>query len=105
MSFFSFQSAEKSLKAVWFYKDANNCLTHSHDLCSLAGSLSTALSSSTSRLHSLLGNHTRMRYPDMYQVPYIPADKFDKNQAENSIKFASEIYEHVESILSGASKI
>ncbi|XP_053401269.1 sacsin-like [Mercenaria mercenaria] len=85
------QASEKSLKAAWFYKDANLTPRSSHSLISLASGLNKELREQAALLENRLGQHTRMRYPDSVSRPKIPSDIFDEAVAKFSIEVTRKI--------------
>nr|KAG5705530.1 hypothetical protein BaRGS_009183 [Batillaria attramentaria] len=75
------QALEKALKAVMYNRDANQ-VSRDHELCSLASRVGdSSLSKLANRLQSIVGEHTRMRYPDVCQYPKIPAEVYDNDAA------------------------
>lgn len=101
MDNFIFQSAEKSIKAVWFYKDADNVLLRSHDLKKMSDIDRLelpGLAPLADELQSLLGENTSMLYPDKC-VSKTPSETFTFEMASNAIKIAEQIYEFVQGIL------
>ncbi|KAK7495449.1 hypothetical protein BaRGS_00013388 [Batillaria attramentaria] len=75
------QALEKALKAVMYNRDACQ-VSRDHELCSLASRVGdSSLSMLANRLQSIVGEHTRMRYPDVCQYPKIPAEVYDNDAA------------------------
>ncbi|XP_053397885.1 sacsin-like [Mercenaria mercenaria] len=87
------QGAEKSLKAAWYAENANKIqrVKYSHNLTSIASGLHSDIAEMASRLSSEAGDHSRMRYPDMFSGQQIPADAYTRENAVNVIRIAKEI--------------
>lgn len=91
----SLQSAEKALKAAQFTINAD-AKTLTHNLPSIAINLGEeSLISLASSLESLLGNSTRMRYPDCVSFRRIPNDIYTKDMATKAISIAQQILDIV----------
>ncbi|KAL3881101.1 hypothetical protein ACJMK2_027563 [Sinanodonta woodiana] len=94
------QAAEKSLKAARFAIDGNNVMQYSHDLVSIATGLSnTDLIKLARQLQDLVGDHTRMRYPDRFCMPSIPADFFTSEHSAKACDLTQEILNLVDKML------
>ena len=84
------------MKAAQYSKDANK--TSVHDLRENACELDdTELSRLATLLESLVGDSTRMRYPDRTCFPDIPHDVY-------SLAMAQKAQEYAENILAGANR-
>ncbi|KAK3746289.1 hypothetical protein QZH41_016544, partial [Actinostola sp. cb2023] len=84
------QSAEKALKAAQYSRDADKSSTH--NLSGIASSLGNSeLISLAYSMECLLGDSTRMRYPDRVQCPNIPHDIYTRNMATQALELAREI--------------
>ncbi|KAK3746288.1 hypothetical protein QZH41_016543, partial [Actinostola sp. cb2023] len=84
------QSAEKALKAAQYSRDADKSSTHS--LSAIASSLDNSeLLSLANSMERLLGDSTRMRYPDRVQYPNIPHDIYTTDMAAQALELAREI--------------
>ena len=93
--FYSFQAAEKALKAVQYNVDANQ-KTNDHNLyhnCSGFGD--AVLSDLAVQLELLVINSAHMRYPDTMSYPKIPHDVYTAAQAEGAFRIATKILERV----------
>ena len=85
------------MKAAQYSKDADK-KANNHNLSVNAHDLDdTELSRLASRLDSLVGDSTRMRYPDRTRFPSIPHDVY-------SSEMAQEAQEYAENILAGAKR-
>ncbi|KAK3594191.1 hypothetical protein CHS0354_030738 [Potamilus streckersoni] len=94
------QAAEKSLKAARFSINGNNVMQHSHDLVQIASGLNnTNLSELARQLQCLVGEHTRMRYPDRFCIPSIPADFFTSEHSAKACDLTKEILNLVDEML------
>ncbi|XP_055956107.1 sacsin-like [Patella vulgata] len=92
------QAAEKALKAVWYTIDGNN-VTHAHNLYLVARELPyDNLKTLALELQNMIGDHTRMRYPDTLSYPQIPNDVYNKNHSQKGCEIARKI-------VNGASEI
>ena len=90
----SLQAAEKALKAARYCKDADK--TNVHNLVDNCYSLEDPeLVESARELESLVGDSTRMRYPDRMSYPQIPNDVYSKAMAERAKEIAEKILEQV----------
>ena len=90
----SLQAAEKALKAARYCKDADK--TNVHNLVDNCYSLEDPeLVQSARELESLVGDSTRMRYPDRMSYPQIPNDVYSKAMAERAKEIAEKIVERV----------
>ncbi|KAL4220906.1 hypothetical protein ACF0H5_019172 [Mactra antiquata] len=89
------QATEKSLKAAWYAKDANN-VDNSHSLRSLAGDLSENIVTLAGDLENITGYHTHMRYPDTMAGSKIPAEHYTHDDAERCLQIADKILEKVD---------
>ncbi|XP_052087293.1 sacsin-like [Mytilus californianus] len=88
------QSAEKALKAMWYYMDANN-VSHSHALSAIANGLPQELRDLASDMGDIVGYHTRMRYPDQISGDDIPSTIYSQQDADQCLRIASDIISFV----------
>ncbi|KAK3583158.1 hypothetical protein CHS0354_027571 [Potamilus streckersoni] len=94
------QAAEKSLKGARFAIDGNNVPQHSHQLDLIASGLSNVpLLEIARQLQALVGEHTRMRYPDRFSAPSIPADYFTRDHSTKAFVLATQILNLVDEML------
>ncbi|KAK6188437.1 hypothetical protein SNE40_004610 [Patella caerulea] len=92
------QAAEKALKAVWYTIDGNK-VTRDHNVYQVAYDLPyDNLKTLALELQNMIGNHTRMRYPDTLSYPQIPNDVYNKDHSQRGCEIA-------EKIVNGASEI
>ena len=95
-SYFFFQAAEKALKAAQYSVDSNK--TNVHNLVQNSLTLKDSnLTSLSSNLESLLGDSTRMRYPDQVCCPRIPSDIYTHEMACEALRLATKILDNVRS--------
>ena len=88
------QAAEKALKAMWFNIDANNrFIRASHQLCDIASGLPGAVPRLASEMVAVVGQHTRMRYPDQHGGDQIPATEYLAQHADKCLKLAEKMVE------------
>ncbi|XP_067047063.1 sacsin-like [Acropora muricata] len=88
------QAAEKALKAARYCKDADK--TNVHNLVeNCYGLEDPELVQSARELESLVGDSTRMRYPDRMSYPRIPNDVYSQGMAERAKEVAEKIVERV----------
>ncbi|XP_052087084.1 sacsin-like [Mytilus californianus] len=88
------QSAEKALKAMWYNLDANN-VSNSHELSSIANGLPEELTVLARAMVSVVGHHTRMRYPDQISGDDIPSTIYSQQDADQCLSIASDIISFV----------
>lgn len=95
----SLQAAEKALKAARYNTDADK--TNVHNLVQNCYDLDdTELVGLARQLESLVGDSTRMRYPDRMSYPQIPNDVYSHDMAETAREIAEKIVERVKERLS-----
>ncbi|XP_022809377.1 sacsin-like [Stylophora pistillata] len=88
------QAAEKALKAAQYSVDSNK--TNIHNLLQNSLALKDSnLTSMSSHLESLLGDSTRMRYPDQVCCPRIPSDIYTHEMACEALRLATRILDNV----------
>ncbi|VDH93736.1 sacsin [Mytilus galloprovincialis] len=87
-------SAEKALKAMWYYMDANN-VSHSHSLSHIAQGLAQELRDLAGGMGDIVGHHTRMRYPDQISGDDIPSTIYSQQDADQCLRKASDIISFV----------
>ncbi|CAG2204626.1 unnamed protein product [Mytilus edulis] len=88
------QSAEKALKAMWYYMDANN-VSQSHSLSAIAEGLPQELRDLAGDMGGIVGYHTRMRYPDQISGDDIPSTIYSQQDADQCLRIASDIISFV----------
>ncbi|VDH93745.1 sacsin [Mytilus galloprovincialis] len=88
------KSAEKALKAMWYYMDANN-VSHSHTLSAIAQGLPQELRDLAGDMGDIVGYHTRMRYPDQISGDDIPSTIYSQQDADQCLRIASDIISFV----------
>jgi len=89
------KAAEKALKAAQFTINAD-AKSLTHHLRLIAIHLGDAeLVTQASSLEILVGNSTRMRYPDCVSFPRIPDDIYTKDMATTAIEITRQILEIV----------
>ena len=90
----STQAAEKSLKAARYYKHADK--TNVHNLVeNCYGLEDPELVELARELENLVGDSTRMRYPDRMSYPQIPNDVYSKDMALKAREIAEKIVDRV----------
>ena len=93
--FYSFQAAEKALKAVQYNVDANQ-KTNDHNLVlNCCGFDDAELKDLATQLERLVINSVHMRYPDTMSYPKIPHDVYTALHAEEAFRIATKILERV----------
>ena len=93
--FYSFQAAEKALKALQYNVDANQ-KTNDHNLVlNCCGFDDAVLAYLAAQLQRLVINSAHMRYPDTMSYPKIPHDVYSAAQAEEAFRTATKILERV----------
>ena len=95
----SLQASEKALKAARYCKHADR--TNVHNLVeNCYGLEDQELVASARELESLVGDSTRMRYPDRMSYPQIPNDVYSQGMATRAREIAEKIVEQVQRKLS-----
>ena len=90
----STQAAEKALKAARYCKHADK--TNVHNLVeNCYGLEDPELVASARELENLVGDSTRMRYPDRMSYPQIPNDVYSKDMALKAREIAEKIVDRV----------
>ena len=98
MKIFSSQAAEKALKAAQYAIDVER--TNVHNLLHICHELDDSeLTQLASQLECLVGNSTRMRYPDRVCFPQIPNDVYSADMAEEALRLAKKIAQRVKNRL------
>ena len=95
--FYSFQAAEKALKAVQYNVDANQ-KTNDHNLvlnCHGFDESDAELKDLAAQLERLVISSVHMRYPDKMSYPKIPHDVYTAVHAEEAFRIATKILEIV----------
>ena len=90
----SLQAAEKALKAARYCKDADKMNVHNL-VENCYGLEDSELVESARELESLVGDSTRMRYPDRMCYPQIPNDVYSQDMAARAKEIAEKIVERV----------
>ena len=89
------QAAEKALKAAQYTIDANK--TSVHNLATnCIGLNDSELTELACQLQNLVGDSTRMRYPDRMHFPQIPNDVYSDQTAQQALQLAKKIVERVQ---------
>jgi len=93
------QAAEKALKAAQYTIDADK--TSVHNLVQNCNGLNDSeLTELAWQLEVLVGDSTRMRYPDRMHFPQIPNDVYSAQMAQQSLQLAKKIVEGVKDRIS-----
>lgn len=94
MCFKFHQAAEKALKAARYSKDADK--TNVHNLVeNCYGLEDPQLVELARELENLVGDSTRMRYPDRMSYPQIPNDVYSQGMAQKAREIAEKIVDRV----------
>ena len=94
MKVFSSQAAEKALKAAQYATDVER--TNIHNLLHICQELDDSeLTQLASQLELLVGNSTRMRYPDRVCFPKIPNEVYSADMAKEALQLAKKIVQRV----------
>ena len=94
MKVFSSQAAEKALKAAQYAIDVER--TNIHNLLHICQELDNSeLTQLASQLELLVGNSTRMRYPDRVCFPKIPNEVYSADMAKEALQLAKKIVQRV----------
>ena len=94
MKVFSSQAAEKVLKAAQYVIDVER--TNIHNLLHICQELDDSeLTQLASQLELLVGNSTRMRYPDRVCFPKIPNEVYSADMAKEALQLAKKIVQRV----------
>ncbi|XP_068670657.1 sacsin-like isoform X3 [Montipora foliosa] len=89
------QAAEKAIKAARFEKGAEK--VNVHNLVENCSDLAdTELTDLARQLENLVGDSTRMRYPDRMSYPRIPNDVYSRSMANKAQEIAARTVTHVE---------
>lgn len=89
------QAAEKALKAAQYTIDADK--TNVHNLGQNCNGLNDSeLTELACQLENLVGDSTRMRYPDRVHFPQIPNDVYSDQTALQALQLAKKIVERVQ---------
>ena len=82
------------MKAAQYSVDSSK--TNVHNLVQNSLTLKDSnLTSLSSDLESLLGDSTRMRYPDQLCCPRIPSDSYTQEMAREALQLATKIFDNV----------
>lgn len=93
---FPSQAAEKALKAAQYSVDADR--TRVHNLVEICCDLNDPeLSSLARQLEGLVGDYSRMRYPDRIRFLQIPNEVYTSQMAQHALQLAKKIVARVES--------
>ena len=99
---YTFQAAEKALKAAQFYVDA--VASFSHDLVTLASSLEDAeLRRLAQELQRIVGSSNKLYNPNPIDFVVIPHDEYTKDMSCNAVKYSGDILERVREIIEPSS--
>jgi len=92
------QAAEKGLKAAVYTTDARK--TNDDNLCHIAQDIDDYhIKELASRLESLLGSSTKLRYPDQWSYPKIPHTQYDGAKASEAIEITESLMKAIERIV------
>jgi len=93
------QAAEKALKAAQYTIDADK--TSVHNLVQNCNGLNDSeFTELACQLEVLVGDSTRMRYPDRMHFPQIPNDVYSAQMAQQALQLAKKIVERVKDRIS-----
>ena len=68
-----------------------------HSLVQICSGLNDSeLTQLASQLEDVVGDHTRMRYPDTVRFPQIPNEVYEVGMAQDALQLAKEIVERVQ---------
>ena len=91
---------EKALKAVLYFRNANSSCLRDHSLVNLASEVGDdTLVELARQLEGRVGNHMRMRYPDVLTFPKIPADVYGADDASAACSATTCALDKVKDIL------
>ena len=94
MKVFSSQAAEKALKAAQYAIDVER--TNIYNLLHICQELDDSeLTQLASQLELLVGNSTRMRYPDRVCFPKIPNEVYSADMVKEALQLAKKIVQRV----------
>ena len=98
MKVFSSQAAERALKAAQYVIDVER--TNIHNLLHICQELDDSeLTQLASQLELLVGNSTRMRYPDRVCFPELPNEVYSADMAKEALQLAKKIVQRVKNRL------
>ena len=94
--FSSSQAAEKALKAAQYAVDSDRTRVHNlpENCCDLND---PELSNLAMQLECLVGDSTRMRYPDRMCFPQIPNEVYSAEMAQQALQLVRKIVARVQS--------
>lgn len=84
------------MKAAWFATNANGFNKKTHDIRSLSRQLASEISEAVEELSNLLGEDTKMRYPDTIDRDSIPSTIYTVDQALSACDLARKILDLVQ---------
>ena len=91
---------EKAFKAALYVRDANSSHLKEHRLVDLASAVGDAeLKALAMQLERRVGNHMRMRYPDVLTYPRIPAEVYVADDARFACSVTALALDSVKNIL------
>ena len=91
---------EKALKAVLYFRNAKSSCLKEDSLVILASAVGdVTLKELARQLEGRVGNHRRMRYPDVLTFPKIPADVYGADDASAACDVAARAVDKVKTIL------
>ncbi|XP_076453314.1 sacsin-like [Babylonia areolata] len=94
------QAVEKAMKAVIYFRDAEKMFMQSHALSQLAVIVGDSdIITMVRDIERRLGQHTRMRYPDVLGYPRVPADEYTEDDASWACDVAARVLERVQSLI------
>ena len=88
------------MKAVLYFRNANSSRLKEHSLVIIAVEIGDdSLTDLARQLEERVGNHMRMRYPDVLTYPRIPADVYDAEDVRFACSVTSCALDKVKTIL------
>ncbi|XP_060068841.1 sacsin-like [Ylistrum balloti] len=91
------QACEKACKAYMYSIDAKKVTTRSHYLPSIIPSKAgNELIAVLTDIENLVGNYSKMRYPDVLEYPRLPADLYTKDQVNKLKDLTESVMEMIE---------
>ena len=100
-SFFAEQAAQKILKAFLIFKGRRFITIHSvGELLKEAAALDNKFSPLINKGKKLDRHYLISRYPDALPEPAIPAESYTKDEAEEAVEIAKQIFEITKNLIS-----
>ncbi len=92
------QAAEKGLKAAVYTVDAKR--TNDHNLSVIAQDIDNSyVQELASKLESLLGSSTKLRYPDQWHYPAIPHTQYSRETALEALEITEALMDEINEIV------